>query len=166
MPGPPAGHVARGVLGRVADARGLELRYASLGLGARPGISLLGLRLSAAALSGRPGLRAEHGLGLFVFRGGWFGNGGSAPGFQRLARFHPARQVGYVILSNVNAILGGGANYESARSDVYDVQNALVSILDPTYVVRSRAGEIYRWRPAVVLDRSRTLGSPEKGAAS
>ena len=83
-----------------------------------------------------------HGLGLFVFRGGWYGNGGSAPGFQCLARFRPSRQVGYVILSNVNAILGGGANYESARSDVYSVQNALVSILDPTFVVRRRAAEI------------------------
>jgi CubicO group peptidase (beta-lactamase class C family) len=82
-----------------------------------------------------------HGLGLFVFRGGWYGNGGSAPGFQCLLRFHPSRQVGYVILSNVNAILSGGDNYESARSDIYGVQDALVSILDPTLVIRRRAGE-------------------------
>jgi CubicO group peptidase (beta-lactamase class C family) len=84
-----------------------------------------------------------HGLGLFVFRGGWFGNGGSAPGFQCLSRFHPSKQVGYVILSNVNAILGGGENYESARSEIYEVQDALVSILDPTLAMRSRAAEIW-----------------------
>ena len=46
-----------------------------------------------------------------------------------------------VILSNVNAILGGGNNYASARSDIYGVQDALVSILDPTLVVRRWAGE-------------------------
>jgi CubicO group peptidase (beta-lactamase class C family) len=86
--------------------------------------------------------RKGHGLGLFAFRGGWFGTGGSAPGFQCLLRFHPSRQVGYVILSNVNAILGGGNNYESARSDIYEVQDALVSILDPTLVIRRRASEL------------------------
>ena len=83
-----------------------------------------------------------HGLGLFVFRGGWFGHGGSAPGFQCLFRFHPSRQVGYVILSNVNAILGGGENYESARREIYTVQDTLVSILDPTFAIRHRSGEI------------------------
>lgn len=56
-----------------------------------------------------------HGLGLFLFRGGWLGYGGSTPGFQCLWRFNPSRQVGYVILTNVNAILGGGENYKSAR---------------------------------------------------
>jgi len=83
-----------------------------------------------------------HGLGLFVFRGGWYGNGGSAPGFQSLLRFHPSRQIGYVILSNVNAILSGGDNYKSVRSDIYEVQDALVSILDPTFVISYRAGEV------------------------
>jgi CubicO group peptidase (beta-lactamase class C family) len=77
-----------------------------------------------------------YGLGLIVFRGGWFGYGGSAPGFQSLLRFNPSRKIGYVILSNVNAILGGGKNYESARREVYDVQDALISILDPTFVIR------------------------------
>jgi CubicO group peptidase (beta-lactamase class C family) len=83
-----------------------------------------------------------HGLGLFAFRGGWFGHGGSAPGFQCLSRFQPSRKVGYVILSNVNAILGGGENYESARGEIYRVQDALVSILDPTLVIRRRASEL------------------------
>ena len=82
-----------------------------------------------------------HGLGLFIFRGGWLGFGGSAPGYQCLLRFHPSRQVGYVILSNVNGILGN--NYESVRNDIYEVQNALVSILDPTLVIRYRAGEMW-----------------------
>lgn len=82
-----------------------------------------------------------HGLGLFVFQSGWYGHGGSAPGFQCLLRFQPSKQVGYVILSNVNAILGGGDNYESARSDIYEVQNALILTLDPTLVIRRRAGE-------------------------
>ncbi len=81
-------------------------------------------------------VRTGHGLGIFVFRGGWVGYGGSAPGFQCLFRFNPSRQVGYVILSNVNAILGGGENYASARRDLYEVQDALLSILDPQFVVR------------------------------
>ena len=57
-------------------------------------------------------------------------------------RFQPSGQVGYVILSNVNAILGGGENYQSARREIYEVQDALISILDPTYVIRRWTGEI------------------------
>jgi CubicO group peptidase (beta-lactamase class C family) len=83
-----------------------------------------------------------RGLGHSSFRGGWFGIGGSAPGYQSLLRFHPDRQVGYVLLTNVNAILGGGHNYASARGEIYAVQDAIVSVLDPAYVVRSRAAEI------------------------
>jgi len=83
-----------------------------------------------------------RGLGHSILRGGWFGIGGSAPGYQSLFRFHPDRQVGFVLVTNVNAILGGGDNYASARGEIYAVQDALVSILDPTYVVRRRAGEI------------------------
>ena len=82
-----------------------------------------------------------EGLGLNLFRGGWIGFGGSTPGYQCLWRFHPSRQVGYVILSNVNAILGGGDNYASARADIYEVQDALLAVLDPTLKVRSRAAE-------------------------
>jgi CubicO group peptidase (beta-lactamase class C family) len=78
-------------------------------------------------------VRAGHGLGLFVFRGGWVGHGGSAPGFQCLFRYNPSKQVGYVIMSNVNAILGGGDNYASARSDLFEVQDGLISILDPLF---------------------------------
>ena len=83
-----------------------------------------------------------RGLGLVVLRGGWYGIGGSVPGFQCLWRYHPSRRVGYVILSNVNAILAGGENYGSARSEIYRVQDALVSILDPMFLIRSRAAEI------------------------
>jgi len=83
-----------------------------------------------------------RGLGHSILRGGWFGIGGSVPGYQCLFRFHPDRQVGFVLLTNVNAILGGGRNYASARGEIYAVQDALVSILDPAYVIRSRAGEI------------------------
>jgi len=81
-----------------------------------------------------------YGLGLHILRGGWVGIGGSAPGYQSLFRFHPSKQVGYVILSNVNGILGN--SYESTRSDIYEVQNALVSILDPMFVIRYRAGDV------------------------
>ena len=83
-----------------------------------------------------------YGLGLHALRGGWFGHGGSVPGFQCLLRFHPSKKVGYAILSNVNAILGGGKDYESARREIYEVQDALVSVLDPTLVIRRRAGEL------------------------
>ena len=41
--------------------------------------------------------RRGHGLGMFAFRGGWFGNGGSAPGYQCLMRYNPGRKTGYVI---------------------------------------------------------------------
>jgi len=75
--------------------------------------------------------RKGHGLGLFIFRGGWFGNGGSAPGYQSLLRYHPSTKTGFVIFSNVNAILVGGENYRSVRSDIYVIQDALISILDP-----------------------------------
>ncbi len=86
--------------------------------------------------------RKGHGLGIFLFRGGWVGNGGSAPGFQSLLRYDPSRQVGFVIMANVNAVLTGGANYASARSDIYAVQDALVSILDPSFGIRRRAAEV------------------------
>jgi CubicO group peptidase (beta-lactamase class C family) len=86
--------------------------------------------------------RSGRGLGHSILRGGWLGIGGSAPGYQCLFRFHPHRKVGFVLLTNVNAILGGGDNYASARREIYSVQDALVSILDPSYVVRRRAGEI------------------------
>jgi len=46
-----------------------------------------------------------------------------------------------VILTNVNAILGGGDNYASARKEIYEVQDALVAVLDPTLAVRSRTAE-------------------------
>ncbi len=86
--------------------------------------------------------RSGRGLGHSILRGGWFGIGGSTPGYQCLFRFHPDRKVGFVLLTNVNAILGGGHNYASARGEIYAVQDALVSVLDPTYAVRRRAGEI------------------------
>jgi CubicO group peptidase (beta-lactamase class C family) len=86
--------------------------------------------------------RKGHGLGLFVFRGGWVGNGGSAPGFQSLLRYNPSRDVGFVIMANVNAVLTGGENYASARSDIYAVQEALVSIQDPSFGFRRWAAEI------------------------
>jgi CubicO group peptidase (beta-lactamase class C family) len=50
---------------------------------------------------------AGRGLALVVLRGGWYGTGGSAPGFHCLLRSHPSRPVGHVILSNFNAILSG-----------------------------------------------------------
>jgi CubicO group peptidase (beta-lactamase class C family) len=86
--------------------------------------------------------RSTQGLGHSSFRGGWHGIGGSAPGYQCLLRFHPERQIGFVIMTNVNAILGGGDNYASARREIYSVQHALLAVLDPTYRVRSRAAEI------------------------
>jgi CubicO group peptidase (beta-lactamase class C family) len=100
--------------------------------------------------------------GLNLFRSGWYGYGGSTPGYQCLWRYHPSKKIGYVILTNVNAILGGGDNYASARSEIYDVQDALVAVLDPTLAVRSRAGEIafvgaitLAWAAVLVLLRRR-----------
>lgn len=83
-----------------------------------------------------------HGLGLLLFRGGWFGYGGSTQGFQCLWRYHPRKRVGYVILSNVNAIQSGREDQESVRREVYSVQNALLAILDPTLTLRSRTAEL------------------------
>ena len=86
--------------------------------------------------------RTAQGLGHSSLRGGWFGIGGSVPGYQCLFRFRPDRQIGFVLLTNVNAILGGDHNHASARAEIHAVQDALVSVLDPAYVVRRRAGEI------------------------
>jgi CubicO group peptidase (beta-lactamase class C family) len=83
-----------------------------------------------------------HGLGLISFRAGWLGYGGSTQGFQCLLRFHPTKQVGYVILSNVNALQSGTKDNQSVRRDIYSVQNALLSILDPTLTLRSRSAEL------------------------
>ncbi|MGD8822551.1 MAG: serine hydrolase domain-containing protein [Anaerolineales bacterium] len=103
------------------------------------------------------------GLGLFSFRGGWFGFGGSAPGYQSLLRYHPERQVGYVIMANVNGILS--SEYDSVREDIYHVQDALVSILDPTLTLRSHALEMLLFSAAglvwlvVMRKRAKLLAS-------
>jgi CubicO group peptidase (beta-lactamase class C family) len=61
-----------------------------------------------------------YGLGLFEFCDGWFGHGGSVPGFLALLRFNPARQVGYAVMVNVNALYGGGAaDRRSVLEEVY-----------------------------------------------
>lgn len=86
--------------------------------------------------------RTGHGLGLGRFRGGWYGYGGSVPGYQCLWRFNPDREVGFVVLSNVNAILSGGDNYPSARREVYIVQDELLAILDPALPLRGHAAEV------------------------
>jgi CubicO group peptidase (beta-lactamase class C family) len=106
--------------------------------------------------------RVGDGPGLHQLRGGWQGYGGSTAGYQCLWRYHPSKQVGYVILTNVNAILGGGDNYGSARSEIYDVQDALIAVLDPTLPIRGRAGEIalvgaiaLAWAAGLVLLRRR-----------
>jgi hypothetical protein len=127
-----------------------------------------------------------HGLGLCVHRGGWLGYGGSTVGFQCLWRFHPKERIGYVILSNVNALHPGQGDQESVRHDIYSVQNALLEALDPTLTIRSRRGElaiagviVLGWFVAVLLwwrrararkdgrypdllDRNRTTGSTKR----
>lgn len=73
-----------------------------------------------------------HGLGLFSFQNGWFGNGGSAPGFQALWRFNPSRGIGYVIMTNINGILLPGedmGDLNSARQENYAIQYELLAIL-------------------------------------
>jgi CubicO group peptidase (beta-lactamase class C family) len=72
-----------------------------------------------------------YGLGLQEFRDGWFGHGGSMPGFLTLLRYHPARQVGYVVMVNVNALHGGGAEDRvSVLEEVYRIQDELLVILE------------------------------------
>lgn len=70
-----------------------------------------------------------------------------------------------MILTNVNAILGGGDNYASARSEIYEVQDALVAVLDPTLAVRSRAGKAgYCRRDRAGLGRGvRSVEAPATG---
>jgi CubicO group peptidase (beta-lactamase class C family) len=80
--------------------------------------------------TGRDLKSTGYGLGLHTLLGGWYGHGGSSPGYQCLWRFHPENRVGYVIHSNVNAILTGGDNYDSVREEIYTVQDALYEILD------------------------------------
>lgn len=89
-------------------------------------------------------LRTGYGTGLDIYPVGWYGYGGSAPGFQCLFRFNPQRGCGFVLLTNVNAILEGklGENLTSARNEIYRPQEELLAILDPWYPVRSRSMEI------------------------
>ena len=89
-------------------------------------------------------LRTGYGTGLYILSGGWYGYGGSAPGFQCLFRFNPRRGCGFVLLTNVNSILEGklGENLTSARNEIYRPQEELLAILDPWYPVRSRSMEI------------------------
>ena len=129
--------------GEVHGARILETE--SVGLMARRTTRFKHLFRTGKDLPG-----TGHGLGLHSFRGGWRGFGGSVPGYQTLLRYHPLRQVGYVIMANVNGILGN--SYDSARRDIYTVQDALVSILHPGYVVhRAAPGRVLLFAAAGVL---------------
>jgi len=116
--------------------------------------------------------RVGDGPGPHLLRSGWYGYGGSTPGYQCLWRFHPSKQVGYVILTNVNAILGGGDNYASARKEIYEVQDALVAVLDPTLAVRSRTAELAivgalaAMASAAVFDLLRRRGRAGRASAS
>jgi CubicO group peptidase (beta-lactamase class C family) len=75
--------------------------------------------------------RLGYGLGLELHRDGWFGHGGSTPGFLTLLRYHPERQVGYVVMTNVNALHGGGqADRRSVLEEVYRIQDELLAILE------------------------------------
>ena len=74
----------------------------------------------------------SHGLGLYSYQGGWFGNGGSAAGYLCLFRYHPARRIGYVIMVNVNRILSRDDESRSIMTGLYSVQDSLITLLEET----------------------------------
>jgi len=71
-----------------------------------------------------------YGLGLIQYSDDWFGHGGSTVGFQSLWSFNQANTRGYIIMTNLNGILGGRDSFDSVWASVSRVEGILKSRLD------------------------------------
>ena len=95
---------------------------------------------------------AGYGLGLIHYKNGWLGHGGSTVGYQSLWQFNPTKQCGYVILTNVNGILGGRDDFMSVWENVAEIRDILLKQLDPLSKVRTLPWEwVLLWVAAAVL---------------
>lgn len=74
-------------------------------------------------------INSGYGLGIIHYENNVLGHGGSAPGFQTLLSFKPSNQEGYVILTNINGILGGKETFDSVWASVSSVEDVLKSEL-------------------------------------
>ena len=72
-----------------------------------------------------------YGLGLILYSHGWMGHGGSTVGYQSLWQFHPLKQSGFVILTNVNGILGGREAFDSVWKNTAAIRDLLLRTIDP-----------------------------------
>ena len=72
-----------------------------------------------------------YGLGLILYPSGWMGHGGSTVGYQSLFQFNPSKHSGFVILTNINGILGNYEDFQSVWKRVAAIRDILLSRLDP-----------------------------------
>ena len=70
-----------------------------------------------------------YGLGIIHYKNNVLGHGGSTPGFQSLLSFKPSSQKGYIILTNINGILGGKESFDSVWASVSSIEGVLKSEL-------------------------------------
>jgi len=72
-----------------------------------------------------------YGLGLIHYSHGWLGHGGSTVGYQSLWQFNPSKQCGFIILTNINGILGGYDDFLSVWENVAAIRDIFLSKTDP-----------------------------------
>lgn len=76
-----------------------------------------------------------YGLGIIHYRSGWLGHGGSTVGYQTLFQFKPSKQTGFVIITNINGILGDNDDFQSIWGSVAAVRDVIFSQTDPLAAV-------------------------------
>jgi len=74
-------------------------------------------------------INSGYGLGIIHYKDNVLGHGGSTPGFQSLLSFKLSNQKGYIILTNINGILGGKKSFNSVWDSVSSVEDVLKSEL-------------------------------------
>lgn len=72
-------------------------------------------------------IESGYGFGLVRYSNNLFGHGGSTVGYQGLWSFNPSKKLGYIILVNVNGILGG--EFNAVWEVVSNVENEIKSEL-------------------------------------
>lgn len=75
-----------------------------------------------------------YGLGIIQYGKHLFGHGGSTIGYQSLFTFNKKSKKGYIILTNVNGLIYGEANFKSVWATVSSVERLIKSELGfPTH---------------------------------
>jgi CubicO group peptidase (beta-lactamase class C family) len=72
-----------------------------------------------------------YGLGIIHYPNGWIGHGGSTVGYQTLWQYHPGKKCGFIIMTNINGILGNNDDFQSVWKHVAAIRDILFSKLDP-----------------------------------